>query len=292
MRKGLAKELEVLQISAASGLSAHIVAMTLIEFWGWADDVTDDGTLRGVTVDDLSHICPHVSGTFWGHVARAGWLLIYHDYLVIPNFDNWLGNSAKKRLKAALRKRNYRRRKPNVPLLSRSEEEFGGTREEKRRVIEEANASSCSELASPTSEPHVLLFPCVGKGPKEWALTAAKLAEYQDAFPGVDALAECRKALQWCRDNPRNRKTAAGMPRFLTNWLSRAQDKGVSGARPSDRMGRARVQAPPGKYDHFPGPGKAATTTVGGVPLAPAQKPDDSRNTGRVEEDNSGGGRG
>jgi hypothetical protein len=89
------------------------------------------------------------------------------------------------------------------------------------------SAPSCSAASEPPVPP-VLTFPCSGKknAPKEWHLTEAKLAEYREAFPGVDALAECRKALQWARDNPKKRKTAGGTPAFLTRWLSSAQDRG------------------------------------------------------------------
>ncbi len=62
----------------------------------------------------------------------------------------------------------------------------------------------------------------------------AKLAEYRQAFPGVDALSECRKALQWCLDNPIRRKTFGGMPKFLGSWLGRAQDRvGMKGGVPA-----------------------------------------------------------
>lgn len=80
-------------------------------------------------------------------------------------------------------------------------------------------------------EPGVLTFPCVGKGPGEWVLTAAKLAEYRAAFPGIDVEAQCRAALQWCRDNRAKRKTATGMASFLTRWLTKAQNDGRPQAR-------------------------------------------------------------
>ena len=59
------------------------------------------------------------------------------------------------------------------------------------------------------------------KNGKTWGLTAAKLAEYRETFPGFDVEAELRLARQWCIDNPGKRKTAKGMPKFLTSWLSR-----------------------------------------------------------------------
>lgn len=75
--------------------------------------------------------------------------------------------------------------------------------------------------------PQVLGFPVNGKNKKEWALTEAKVAEYTESFPGVDVLAECRIARQWCIDNPQKRKTTTGMPAFLTRWLSKKQNSGA-----------------------------------------------------------------
>lgn len=84
---------------------------------------------------------------------------------------------------------------------------------------------SCSEPPLATAEPPILSFPVVGdKQVKEWHLTASKLAEYRESFPGVDPLAECRKARQWCIDHPTKRKTFGGMPGFLSRWLTKAQD--------------------------------------------------------------------
>lgn len=96
--------------------------------------------------------------------------------------------------------------------------------------------TECAGVASPEAARGILVFPCVGKGPREWSLTEAKLAEYSTSFPGVDCLAECRKARQWCIDNPPKRKTFGGMPKFLSSWLSRVQDAGGA-ARGNDRFG-------------------------------------------------------
>jgi hypothetical protein len=88
--------------------------------------------------------------------------------------------------------------------------------------------SSCSEPEKPAPEPPFLTFPCTGQpnDPKTWELTRAKMEEYRQSFPAVDVEAECRKARQWCIDNPRRQKTARGMPRFLNGWLSKEQDRG------------------------------------------------------------------
>jgi hypothetical protein len=80
-----------------------------------------------------------------------------------------------------------------------------------------------------TEDPVVLVFPCCPgrkNGPREWQLRASKVREYAESFPGINVMAECRKALQWARDSHRKRKTHGGTPAFLTRWLSKAQDRG------------------------------------------------------------------
>lgn len=39
-------------------------------------------------------------------------------------------------------------------------------------------------------------------------------------------MAHVRRALGWVHSNPRGKKTAAGMPKFLYGWVSREQNSG------------------------------------------------------------------
>jgi hypothetical protein len=56
-----------------------------------------------------------------------------------------------------------------------------------------------------------------------WRITTGMLRNLQDAHPGIDILIELRKAALWIAGNPRRRKTARGMLRFVTTWVSRAK---------------------------------------------------------------------
>ncbi len=56
-----------------------------------------------------------------------------------------------------------------------------------------------------------------------WHLPQAKLDEYKQAYPAIDVEDELRKAAQWLSDNPRKRKTAEGMYKFISGWLSRVR---------------------------------------------------------------------
>ena len=100
-------------------------------------------------------------------------------------------------------------------LQSRVEESIG----EHRR--EEEDSSEPLHDSKP-----FLTFPCSGKV-KEWILFEDQVLEFIPLYPAVDVRLQARKALGWCIANPRNRKTARGMLRFLNSWLSREQDKAI-----------------------------------------------------------------
>jgi len=80
------------------------------------------------------------------------------------------------------------------------------------------------EISSATSaEPSVIDYPAVGK-PPSWGLTQTQIDAWAALYPGLDVLAECRKAKAWLLAN--KRKTAGGMSRFLVNWLNQATNSG------------------------------------------------------------------
>lgn len=103
-RIGLSKAREVVAISAATGRTRQEVCGWLLEFWSWASCETRDGHLPGMTVNMLAQaVGPDCD--FYLAVIQAGWLSQRANGLVIPNFDNWLGRSAKSRLENTVRQR-------------------------------------------------------------------------------------------------------------------------------------------------------------------------------------------
>ena len=78
-------------------------------------------------------------------------------------------------------------------------------------------------------------FPCVGQGAKTWDLSQKLFDELVEAFPGVDIEQEAMAARQWCRaqrDKGKGGKckTARGMPAFISQWMSKAQNRAVKGS--------------------------------------------------------------
>ena len=129
-----------------------------------------------------------------------------------------MSREAKTRKQNALRQQRHRdKHKSNAEVTSPS----STTSTDSPSGLRSRHSLSVVSTTSPTA----LSFPVSGEGPGfEWDLTEAKVEQYRGSYPHLDVMAECRKARQWCIDNPERRKTPRGMPRFLSNWLARAQD--------------------------------------------------------------------
>ncbi len=106
------------------------------------------------------------------------------------------------------------------------------------------------KAAPPDTGPPVLTYPCDGLQP-EWHLTPPLLTDLKDLFPMLDVLGECRMALAWIKANPQMRKTARGMPRYLTNWLTRSQNR--SSDRGNDTRTRHSIGTRAGYDPHAQG---------------------------------------
>ncbi|MUV13553.1 hypothetical protein [Noviluteimonas gilva] len=83
--------------------------------------------------------------------------------------------------------------------------------------------------APPAAQPPAITLP-LNTG-AEFPVTPEQVREFTDLYPAVDVLAQLRKMRGWLIANPANRKTKAGILRFVTRWLGQEQDKsGKSGA--------------------------------------------------------------
>lgn len=89
--------------------------------------------------------------------------------------------------------------------------------------IRDPNTESiCPERGAAPSEPPVITLLLNDKS--EYPITQKDIDEWKELYPAVDIMQELRKMKGWCNDNPANRKTRAGIKRFIGNWLRRAQD--------------------------------------------------------------------
>lgn len=60
----------------------------------------------------------------------------------------------------------------------------------------------------------------------EYEILSSVVAELAPLYPAVDVDQQLRNMRGWLLGNPSNRKTRTGVMRFVSAWLSKAQDKG------------------------------------------------------------------
>lgn len=131
---------------------------------------------------------------------------------------------------------NDRKVRSNAGLDGDGDGDGGGSKEGKPLYFGEVSDSPAptpeaekggSDQEPVTADPALLTFETIGPV-KEWSLTQREVDRLAAAFPGVDVLAEARRALAWIEADDGRRKTARGMKRFLTGWVSRSVDRGTA----------------------------------------------------------------
>ena len=108
---------------------------------------------------------------------------------------------------------------------------------EKEKDYKVSNDTFCPELPPEASEPKCKKdSPIEPEAPVEllplndgsaWRPTMSQYEEYRRLYPAVDVDQEFRNMRGWCISNPAKRKTRNGIRRFVTNWLSREQNRGT-----------------------------------------------------------------
>jgi len=59
----------------------------------------------------------------------------------------------------------------------------------------------------------------------DFDVDAQMVSDWEIAYPAIDVDQQLRSMKAWLSANPANRKTRAGIERFIVRWLSKAQDK-------------------------------------------------------------------
>ena len=176
---------------------------------------------------------------FVGHLKECGWLDTCDQYRLVVH--DW-HDHAPRYLKGALYKNGQDFVKASAKQGAKQAAKQGAKQPAESSILPnltkpnqtKPNQEDSGEPAKPASPPAVpvMTFPTSGVGPKEWTLTESDVTCWQQAYPGLDVLAECRKAMAWIHANTTKRKTARGMPAFLVRWLNKANDSGGGSRHP------------------------------------------------------------
>ena len=93
--KGLTRKPKILALARVLQCSRWKTAALCMEFWEWADDVTRDGEVRGVTLEDIDAMIG-VEG-FANALTELDWITMTEQGIQIPKFSRHNGQPAKAR---------------------------------------------------------------------------------------------------------------------------------------------------------------------------------------------------
>lgn len=96
----------------------------------------------------------------------------------------------------------------------------------KQTDINTDNNPLCSEPDEPAAEPEPPVITLPLNTGEEYPVMAMDVREYKDLYPAVDVEQALRSMRGWLLANPRKRKTARGIRRFISSWLDREQNRG------------------------------------------------------------------
>lgn len=239
---------EVLAIARKTGRSRDETFGLLIRFWLWIQSVTHE---RYVSVSPLD-ICVTVGGDekFWEVVCEVGWIVKTDSGIEIPNADEWLSKGAKARLLNKKRQQAFRDRQSEPRNENVTHERYGNvTTGEERRCIESTNVLSCgARQKTMVQDDATTSYRFILKSGEYWTLPAKNLDQYRKRYPHLNLDHEFQDAAQWCEDNKPERKTASGMPRFVTGWLKRSENSRLQREQ-KNAHGSQRICAVPTEED-------------------------------------------
>lgn len=93
-------------------------------------------------------------------------------------------------------------------------------------VNEDEDVDVDGKSAEPDGSTHTVATLPLNTG-KEHPISEDQVREWSELYPAVDIMQELRSMRGWLIANPSRRKTKSGILRFVNNWLSTEQDRGV-----------------------------------------------------------------
>lgn len=115
----------------------------------------------------------------------------------------------------------------SLRIQSESESEYEYESESEYYCTEQSPDCAMPAAARPKEEPAEADVPAVilNDG-SEWRPSVVDVEEWAKLYPGIDIATEFGRMRQWCKDNPKKRKTRSGVRRFARGWLDREQNRG------------------------------------------------------------------
>ena len=84
---------------------------------------------------------------------------------------------------------------------------------------------SCPESQNDPEQPDAILQIPLIKKDGVFLIYQNDIDQWQESFPGVDAMTHLKTIRQWNIDNPTRRKTKSGIRTHISNWLAKEQNR-------------------------------------------------------------------
>lgn len=88
--------------------------------------------------------------------------------------------------------------------------------------------NTCSEQSSEPEKKFTKIILPLNKKDTFHNVSQEDFDEYLELYPSVDVLQQLRLMFRWFKDNPKRKKTKAGIQRFISSWLGKEQNRGGS----------------------------------------------------------------
>ena len=211
MRNDLADDPAVVSMSMALKIDPDTVAGKLLRVWGWAGPHTTTGKCAGVGKAHVDYTAR--CEKFGDAMEAAGWMRTDPEgNVTFTKWSKWNGKAAKKRLQTAIRVARLRERNKrntcNAPVTRVTQLQYS--------TVQKSNTEEVEEV------PAVKIAWTRVAG---WSgVTDADREQWGKAYPACDIGRQLEAMTAWLIANPD--KVKSNWRRFVTNWLSRAQDNG------------------------------------------------------------------
>lgn len=203
---------------AALRVTRYVTVTALLKFWGYANEHAKGDSISGLWPQDVDEIAG-VPG-FSRAMEASGWVEFDAGKggLTMPNFEEHNTSATVRSSSAAERQKRYRERQKGAATITDGDVTRDVTvthREEKRREEEKTCAPKAVAFDAATGH---------------FQIPELLMTQWRGAYPALSLDVELSKASAWLIANPKNAKSNYG--RFLTNWLTKAQDRAprVAGA--------------------------------------------------------------
>lgn len=216
---------EVVRMADLLGIDQDAVVGKLIRLWIWADQQTVNGNALNVTESFIDRIT--FTPGFSAALSKVDWLEVRSGSLSIPRFERHNGQTAKSRANTNRRVAEHRARSNASTVTDVTSQPLQKPLPEKRReeillIATDGTSSDPSrpKQSTPTISDRIKWNPDNGFT----GIADQDLEEWEDAYPAVNVTMQINQAHMWLKTNPAKRKK--NYARFLTGWLSRAQERG------------------------------------------------------------------